>query len=144
MDYRKIVRNMIITCVVLIGMSVVLASPEVFGLCPKGDLSCVRGFIHKFDEVIQTVFYFAFAIGIVSLGLYFTGQKSFNIWKKFSMIYLPVALILVLMSPSVNMQFIGVDRELVTLWLAGIFFVISLIIIFTKREKHSPLDLDEC
>ncbi|MDH4330112.1 MAG: hypothetical protein OEV93_00995 [Candidatus Moranbacteria bacterium] len=144
MSYKKKIRNIIIACLIAIVASLVLALPENFGLCSKGDTACVRKFIHRFDNIIQTTFYFALAIIFSLTGAYFTGEKAFNAWKKFARIYLPIAIVLVLISPTTNMNFVGFDKELTTMWLAGIFFVVSLGIIFGKKDHHSPLDLDEC
>jgi hypothetical protein len=36
------------------------------------------------------------------------------------------------------------NKQVVIWWSAGIFLVVSLGIIITKRKHHSPLDLDEC
>lgn len=90
-------------------------------------------------------FLFSFSLSFlgVLLGLYFSGEKSFNAWKKFAIIYLPIAFLLILITPRTG-GFISPDSEMVSLWLAGIFFVVSVAIILVKREKHSPLDLHDC
>lgn len=90
-------------------------------------------------------FLFSFSLSFIGvlLGLYFSGERSFNAWKKFAIIYLPVAFLLVLIIPKTG-GFVSPDSELASLWLAGIFFVVSVGIIWWKREKHSPLDLHEC
>ena len=110
----------------------------------SGAVSAVVYLNRYFTDVGIFLFAFSTAFCGIFVGLYFTGQKAFDAWKRFALTYLTGALVLIALSPATNMQFIGVDREMITLWLAAIFFIISLVIIIKKREKHSPLDLHDC
>ncbi|MDH4330107.1 MAG: hypothetical protein OEV93_00970 [Candidatus Moranbacteria bacterium] len=139
MSYKKKIRNVVVACLIAIVASLILALPENFGLCSKNDDGCIYWYIDTFDNLVQFIFYFALAIIFSLTGAYFTGEKAFNAWKKFAMIYLSIAIILVLISPTTNMNFVGFDKELTTMWLAGIFFVVSLGIILGKREKQSSI-----
>ncbi|MDH4330722.1 MAG: hypothetical protein OEV93_04185 [Candidatus Moranbacteria bacterium] len=100
--------------------------------------------INRYFNTLGT-FLFSFSLAFIGVlvGLYFTGEKSFNAWKKFASIYFLITVVLIWISPTINTSLVGFDKELTTMWLAGIFFVVSLGIIFGKRDHHSPLDLDE-
>lgn len=102
-------------------------------------------YINRYFTSLGT-FIFSFSVSFcgVLIGIYFSKKKAFNAWKKFAMFYLPISIVLIMLSPTTNMNFIGFDKELTTLWLAGIFFIISIIIILAKREKHGVLEEEEC
>ena len=49
--------------------------------------------------------------------------------KKFAVIYLPLTIILLAISPSSNAGIYGLDRELIAWFTSGLFLTISLLII---------------
>ena len=97
-----------------------------------------------FSDLGTFMFSFSSVLTVIFVVLYFVkGERVFGVWRNFAVIYILVAFILALIAPSAP-GFIRPDSEMITLWLAAIFFIISLVIIIKKREKHSPLDLHDC
>ncbi|MDH4330109.1 MAG: hypothetical protein OEV93_00980 [Candidatus Moranbacteria bacterium] len=110
-------------------------------------LSIIAGTIYKnryFNDLGTFLFLFSLALIIIFIVLYFVKNEGvFKIWRNFAGVYLSIAIILAVITPDTP-GFLRPDSEIISLWLAGIFFVVSLGIILGKRDHHSPLDLDEC
>lgn len=74
----------------------------------------------------------------ISILLYFLREETFRSWFRFTKWYLSFAAIAIFLSLSSHGGW-GVgnifDTELVTVWSAGLFFVISLILIAVKSWK---------
>ncbi|MDH4330111.1 MAG: hypothetical protein OEV93_00990 [Candidatus Moranbacteria bacterium] len=91
----------------------------------------------EFEAIFNFLALFSIAFGTISIVLLFT-KGAFDSWKLFAIIYLIVSIFLVSVTSNMG-GMLGIDKEFVTMWLAGIFFVVSLGIILGKREKQSSL-----
>lgn len=116
-------------------ISLVLALPENFGLCAKNDINCLHSYIDSFNEIIQITFIFSIPIIILSFILLFHKERIFFIWSKFTIIFLPIVIILIMITPSNSGSISPFEREPVTLFLAIVFFVVSIFIIATKSSN---------
>ncbi|MDD5652459.1 MAG: hypothetical protein PHX98_03640, partial [Candidatus Moranbacteria bacterium] len=73
---------------------------------------------------------------ILFLFLSFFKEKIFIVWSKFAKIYLPIAAILIFITPdSTGSIFLDLDKEMATWFLAAIFLISSLGIIIYKSFK---------
>lgn len=111
---------------------VVLVYPDLVGLCPQGARSCIYSF--PVFSVGEPLLFGAIPLFITFLILLFLRKETYDTWKKFAIVYLPLAFILIFTTP-VSSGFLQMDRELMSLWTAGIFLVISLGIIAYKAWK---------
>jgi hypothetical protein len=120
----------------LLGVAVGLffASPRSVGLCSQYDYKCsaVIG-----EGVGVPLMLFGVCILFLSLLLRFLNEKIFRTWSRFALIYLPIAALLLYLTPVQCDAPLGLctDRELVTWWLAGLFVIVSLIIIIVKLVR---------
>lgn len=55
--------------------------------------------------------------------------------KKFSLIYIPVVILLLIITPTNNIDIYGLDRELIAWFTSGLFLVTSILIIIIKSWK---------
>lgn len=90
-------------------------------------------FFDSLDESIGIpVFLFSVALLVVYFLFLFMREEIFNYWKRFAKIFLPIAIILIIITPTQYGGFVGVDKELATWFLAVAFLIISLGIIIWK------------
>jgi len=87
---------------------------------------------YKNDNLALFLILFSIPTSFSALVAYFVGAESFSSWAKFAKYYLPVAAILIFLAPS-TAGIISFDK-LIMWWLAGIFFVMSLLIIFDIKK----------
>jgi hypothetical protein len=132
MDYKKKIIWGIVMSVLGFFTSVVLAKPELFSLCEKGDKKCIYFFIDYFDNVAQFVGLFSVIFLLLFFIFLFIKEDIFNIWKKFAKIFLPIAVLLVIVTPTHYGGLVGIDKELVTWWSASLFLISSIGIIMWK------------
>lgn len=136
MNYKRKVYAILIVSVVAILVSLVLALPEKFGLCAKNDISCLHDYIDNFNEIVQLVFIFSIPIAIISFILLFFQEQIFRVWSKFTIIFLPIAIITVIwMAQGTRGTLISIDEEIGSLFSATIFLITSLLIIAIKSFK---------
>jgi len=90
---------------------------------------------------------------ILLLILYFLPAPVSNPWKKFSLVYIPIAVILTIVTPDSSGGYFdfggggiggGADRESTAWFLSVLFLIVSLILIirahsrFTRQAKTPP------
>ncbi|MEK7520288.1 MAG: hypothetical protein AAB581_03555 [Patescibacteria group bacterium] len=90
--------------------------------------------------MLEPLFFFSIAIFTISIILYFLREEIFHSWARFTKWYLPLAAILIVfVADSRGGLFIGFgggfDREGMVWFTAGLFFIISLILIIYKSLK---------
>lgn len=95
--------------------------------------------ISLLDEGVgQPLFFFSLSVLPLFAILYFLREEVFRSWSRFAKWYLPLAAIAIFLSFGSHGGW-GVgnifDTELVTMWSAGLFFVISLILIIYKSYR---------
>lgn len=97
----------------------------------------VTALLHSlFNTVIYPVFLFSIAIFPLVIGLFFVRIKTIKTILLFSAWWLPLSAIVIALTPSTSnswmpLYFIGKDA--ITQVMAGIFVIVSLIIITTKH-----------
>ncbi len=90
------------------------------------------------EMVVQVPAFFSFSLFVISLILFFLREEVFHSWKKFAIIYLPIAALILFVTAGESGGGIGlarIDSEIISWWLSGLFIFISLIIIAVKSWK---------
>lgn len=125
MSYKKIITllSFISLAGILLGIFV-FCQPDQSGIC-----------MGKYYSSAFSVWGGSSAIFIVSILLFFVREEVFNSWKTFAYWWIPLSVLLILAAPSQGGGLISIDRELVTWWMAGLFFLLSLLIIAVKSYK---------
>jgi len=96
---------------------------------------------YKFEtDILQALFFFPLFLVILSTVLFFTREQVFRSWLRFAKWYLPIAAILILISSDTGGGLFigfggGYDREGMIWFTAGLFLIISLLLIATKSWK---------
>lgn len=134
MGYKKILGILIGLAIFGLISGFFLSDPFSLGLCESGDYSCDA----KIGEGVgMPMILFSFFLFLISL-LLFIRQEVFHSWKKFAIVYLPVAAILLFIAAGESGGGIGfarIDGEIISWFLSGIFLFISLLIICIKSWK---------
>ncbi|EKE20746.1 MAG: hypothetical protein ACD_7C00494G0001 [uncultured bacterium] len=90
-------------------------------------------FFDSLDESIGIpVFLFSLTLFFIFFIFLFIKEGVFNYWKKFAKIFLPIAIIIIAITPTQQGGFVGIDKELATWWLVGLFLISSFGIIIWK------------
>lgn len=84
------------------------------------------------------VFFFDFLLTLTIIFgvIIFVKQQVFRAWLKFAIVFLLFAIIFVLITPNSTSSFADFDKKSLTLFLAGIFLISSLGIIFWEARKE--------
>lgn len=121
----------------------------VIGFCGQsnnGGYVCEGQWLNILEGLVgadfdQSLFFFPLVLLVISTILFFLREEVFRAWWKFARIYLPIALVLILISsPDAGGGFAmdvgsGYDREGMVWFTSGLFFVISVILIAYKALK---------
>lgn len=66
-------------------------------------------------------------------------QLAFGVWKKFTFIYLFIYLFIVMITPWYEGDgFLSIQKDLVALWLVGLYVIISISVILSNLVKKNP------
>lgn len=110
--------------------------------CVYGISSCpATNFFHAiFLELINPLYTFSLFFFAPTLCLLFVRKQIFSAWLKFAMWWLPLSAIVIAVTPSTSnswmpLYFIGKDT--VTLIMASLFTIISLVIILLKSMRRT-------
>lgn len=101
-------------------------------------LLIIAGYIYitqTFTDLGTTLFAFSLSFAFTFFALLFASENVFSTWKKFTVFWVPMSILLIVISPMTSRELIGFDKELTALWTAGLFFLISLAIIGFKSWK---------
>lgn len=129
MSYKKKVLLILLVSIFGFITAFILTSPGSLGLCPLGDKFC----FDPYDEIIgQPLGILSVCLFFLSLVLLIAHEQVFRVWSKFTIIFFPVAIALIAITPSISGSIDPVEREPVTLFLATIFLIVSLLIIAIK------------
>ena len=125
------------TSIILFLIGYAIVYPENMGICDRNNDVCIFRFpVFTIGEpLLISSFFFI----LTSLALFWANDNAFKIWKKFAVIYLPILVLVIIIAPATGSGLLDLNKEFFTQWLAGIFFVVSLGIIFGKREKQSSI-----
>jgi len=143
MSYKK---NILIYFIASIGGTLIgwlLVWPDKMGFCANHisngyyDYGC----IDKFELIAIPLLFVAGVSVPVLLILFLSSERIFSTWKKFAKIYLPIAILLIAVTPAQCDAPLGAcfDKELTTLWLSGIYLVVSLSIMLFQYLKHKTV-----
>lgn len=138
--YDRIMKTLItisIFSVLIFVVGMVFIFPESFSLCDSGPgyRECKDQYDrYETQGALLALFAPIFFLVSVIVYSYIKIPEAFRSWSRFAKCYLPIAAVLILLSPTTSASLMGFDKELVTWWLAGIFFVVSLGIIFSNRR----------
>ncbi len=134
MEHKKI-RFISILSLSGLGTGLILLYSPVWGWCEKSTF-CDTSFL---DEGIgQPLILFSLSISLLSIILYFLREEVFRSWARFAKWYLSASVVLLVLGSNQHGGYISGglnDRESMTWFLAGLFFVISLFLIATKSWK---------
>ncbi len=88
-------------------------------------------------DIGKPLFFFSIAILCVSILLSFVRDEVFLKWLKFSAVWWFFAIILIALTPSSYHSFLNLnpDRESVSLWLSGLFVIVSLVKLVWDTRK---------
>lgn len=135
MEYKK--KLLLVTILSLAGVvtGLLLIYSPLWDWCEKSS-NCDASIL---DEVVaQPLVLFSFSVFLVSALLYFLREEIFRSWLRFAKWYLPLAGIAILLSRRSHGGW-GYPNifatEIVAMWTAGLFFLISLILIIYKSLK---------
>jgi len=128
-------------CAVFV-LAFILSDPLRFGICrnsytwiPQNDGVMVTECSDD-ASFIQAPAMFSVVLFFLSLILLFLREEIFKSWKTFAIWWIPLSALFILSAPSSGGGSIGIgggiDREIVTWWFAGLFLIISLVLIIYK------------
>lgn len=101
-------------------------------------ITAITIYVNRFFTPLGTfIGFFSLAFAIIFFVSLFVNIHVFNYWKKFVLIFFPLAIFFVLLMPSISGGFVGIDKELATLFLAGLFLASSVGIIIWKSIQLS-------
>jgi hypothetical protein len=136
LSHKKQIAVIIFGAVILLALIGIEGYISVFasGRCENylGDsvLRCLNVALfenHQSLALMLSVFLVASSI------LYFLKETVFAAWKKFAFVYIPLVALAVYMAPEYSSDpFFAVTKEVVSLYSAGLFLLISLLIVFIK------------
>lgn len=146
MEYKKRIRNIFLLALLGFALSFVFFFPNTFGVCRTPYIAGEGPYAHEAcqdstdDSIGGPLFTFGIALLVISSILFFRPEVVFISWWKFTRVYLPVALALIVFSsgPQGGGNFglgSGPGMEDVVWFTAGLFLLISLGIIIVKSRK---------
>jgi len=126
-------------------LAFVLSDPLRFGICrnsytwiPQNDGVVVTECSDD-ASFVQAPVMFSVIFFFLSLVLLFLREEIFKTWKTFAIWWIPLSVLFIFSTPSSGGGSIGIggsiDREIVTWWFAGLFLIISLVLIIYKSIK---------
>ena len=130
MSYKKEIFTLLVVEILMFIIGFGIVYPEMVGLCNINDNVCINKFpVFSLGEPLLLGSPFLIVISII---LFFLRHDFYSDWKKFAKIFLPVAKILIVITPTQYGGFVGIDKEMATWNLASLFLAISLGIIIRK------------
>ena len=130
MNHKKKLILLIVLSLIVIFGGYVLSYPEKFNICGQEQWSCISFFSFQIGEPL---FIGGLSLLLTFILLLFFSQEIFNVWKKFAVWYIPIAIILLAITPTSDSAFLAPDREIITWFTSIAFLVVSLIIIRYKQ-----------
>ncbi len=130
---RKKLIIYLISSIMLVAIILFYANRDYIGICPPYDVDGGGCFDNLTSVLVPVLFALLIAISVLIVKL-IVQSSVFTAWKKFAVVYLPVAALLIALSPR-SCGFMCFDREMTTTWMGAMYVIISLIIIIVKSIK---------
>lgn len=108
--------------------------PYKYGLCKDSLDNCAVSVLRK--SFSEPLFIFAVALFLISLFLFFVSNNIFIKWLKFAVVWIILSLFFILITPVYPGGFMDPNREQVSIWMSGLFLIISLILIIIWHIKE--------
>ena len=105
------------------------------GICKVNDLLCFQ----RFDTFAEHILIFI-PLFLLSLITYKMKDIIFQAWFKFARVWVPLSIILIILSPEYGNSLLPVEKGSVSFFMSALFLIISLIIIAYKSFKNSKLN----
>jgi len=138
MGYKKQVRLLLIlTFVLTVGIFAVFYF-EKESLSILSELFGKRIYYSDIAPAGESIFFLSATLLLSLIPLYFLKEGIYKAWRKFAVIYLPIAILWIAASdPYGGGGYVGMldSREQVTFFVSGLFLLISLILIIYKSIK---------
>ncbi|MFC1721152.1 hypothetical protein ACFL0K_02795 [Patescibacteria group bacterium] len=134
MSYKKST-GVLFSLSLVIGIAgLIFANPVSIGVCDYIDYSCRSAVL----GIAFPVWVLSLSLAIISLILIFLRKEIFHTWGiYFASWFLPLSVLLIYLTPVSCGSSFGcfVDREFTTMFMAGAFLTISILIIAIKSWK---------
>jgi hypothetical protein len=137
---NKLLPLYILTIAILLNVGAfVLRSPLEFGFCEKiYTFNGYDGCLDKIDlEIGEPLQIYALALFVISVALFFVDKKVFLSWAKFGAVWTFLTAIFVYKSPTYGHPFFPIEKGTVSLFMAVLFILISLILIIYGSRRSS-------
>lgn len=131
MNHKIKIISFLVSTILLSGVGYVLSQAASFGICPDHAWENCRMPLIEIGEPLFIIFG---ALSLILLLLVFLAENVFLAWKRLLLWTLPVVAILIIITPAqchapLNLCF---ERERVSMLLATLILIISLLIILIK------------
>ncbi len=126
----------------LSAFSILILSYSTFYIAPE---LCylnqnTNGTVVCLDDIGELLFLFSISVLFILIPLSFVRDQIFNSWLRFSYWWLPITIIMFSIVPKYDGSLLPVTKEIVSLWMSGLFIFISLIIIIKKSLELRKTD----
>jgi len=133
MEYKKKINISLVVFFMVSIVSFYIMNPVRIGLCSKYDISCGNLFA---ETIGVPSFLFSVSFIVILFLLRWLKESIFISWLRFTKYYLPIAAVFVFVFPITDSSIVGIDRELMSWFLSGLFLFISIIVIFYKYFRQ--------
>ena len=124
-------RLFVLSLLSTIGFLIMIPRDFLYNVCSRGDELCVSVINYSI-----LIFMIGASIFIISIIMFFRSQEIFESWKNTLFIYLFIYLFIAIITPwDVGDAFLYIQKDLVLIFVAGIYFLFSLFFIFYKSLK---------
>ncbi len=89
----------------------------------------------RYDDLGQFLVVFSIAIIFALLVQLLIYRNIYRSWERFTIVYVALSALLVLVTSNQNASLTPIDKEVVTWWTAAAFVVISLALIVYKQYR---------
>ena len=117
----------------------IVIDPYIIGLCTNDSKYCIFGlFSHSIGKPL---FIISLPLFLLSLITYKMRDEVFAVWFRFSRVWFPLTLFLVIISPEYGNSLLPVEKDSVSFFMSLLFLLISLTIIikkyFSLKSNHN-------
>ena len=120
---------------VLTAAAWILSYPDYVGICPEYGVNGQYACVDRFILITEPAAALLTAISGVFIIALFIQRSAFRAWKLFSAAYVPVAIVLLAITPAVAPNIVSFDREQASWLLSILYIVLSLILIAYKSWR---------